>query len=159
MAGLHVKNQRVALADQAYIVSDNITSGLMGLAYSALTSEYVGTNTSLDNQNVTGTAPGDQEPYSPIVQTMIAEGLNPAVFSLAMERAKDKTALSSPGGYIAFGGLPPVAFDPIFSSTPLEIVSFPLNPCGPRSYSCIRHCTSGSYVITNTCATFAVRVL
>jgi len=127
LAGIHVKNQMVGLVDLVQIpgpVLDNITSGILGMAYSSVTSAFIGNNGTLDNRTI-GTAPGDRSPYSAIFETMATEGLTPALWSLALERPKPNYGLSSPGGYIAFGGLPPVAFDPIFSSTPIEIVSAP----------------------------------
>ena len=96
----------------------------MGLAYSAITSAFVGTDPAIDDANVTGSAPGDQELYSPVVQSMISENLLDApLFSLAFERSAD-TDYTVAGGYIAFGGLPPVAvFEEHFTSTPILIVS------------------------------------
>lgn len=103
-----VTHQEVALVKKAYWNGDSMTSGLMGLAYSSITDAFVGNDPTIDNPNITGTAPGDQEPYSPVVQTMIAQGLNPPLFTLALERSSDLND-NVPGGYIAFGGLPPVS--------------------------------------------------
>jgi len=95
----------------------------MGLAYSALTSAFEGTDPTKDNQNVTGTAPGDHIVYSPIIETMIAQGMNPPIFSMALQRSLNEAA-NVPGGYIAFGGLPPVNVDPSdFVTTPILAVS------------------------------------
>lgn len=140
-----VKHQTVALVNEAYWIGDGITSGLMGLAYSALTSAFAGDNLTVDNFNVTGTAPGDQELYSPVVQTMIAQGLNPPLFTLALERSSDLND-NAPGGYIAFGGIPPVSgtigsfFDtPIliheyFAYPPLEAVNRSFYSILPDAY-------------------------
>lgn len=122
IAGIKVQNTQVALVTRAYWNGDGLTSGLMGLGYSALTSAFIGTDPSIDNPNVTGSAPGDVSPYSPVVQSMIAQGLNPPVFSLALQRSQTDGA-NTPGGYVAFGGLPPVSFDPVFVTVPIEIVS------------------------------------
>jgi hypothetical protein len=61
----------------------------MGLGYPGLTSDFVG---------------GVRKQYNPIFTTMYEAGLSSAMFSMALERGTN-------GGYIAFGGLPPVAYD------------------------------------------------
>jgi hypothetical protein len=83
----------------------------MGLAYESLTSAYSGTNPADDSSS-------NQDEYSPVFQTMVSEGLTSASFSLALERGT--------GGYIAFGGLPPVSGisnSTTFTSTPIEYLS------------------------------------
>jgi len=40
----HVPKQEVALVNKAHWDGDGITSGLLGLAYSTITSPYIGTN-------------------------------------------------------------------------------------------------------------------
>lgn len=109
VAGLTVTKQEAALGTEAYWVGDSTSSGLMGLAYESLTSAYSGTNPADDSS-------ADRDEYSPIFQTMVSEGLTSASFSLAIERGT--------GGYIAFGGLPPVTLsDATFTSTPIEYLS------------------------------------
>ena len=125
VGGLHIENLEIALVNKAYWNGDGQTSGLMRVAYSALTSAYIGTNLMADNFNNTGNATGDQTPYSPIFQIMISVGLMPPLLRLTLERSKG-ISKESAGGYIAFGGLPPVAFHPVFASTPIEIVGSPL---------------------------------
>lgn len=44
IGSIHVPKQEVALVNQAYWEGDGITSGLLGLAYSTITSAYIGTN-------------------------------------------------------------------------------------------------------------------
>jgi len=80
----------------------------MGLAYEALTSAFAGTNPSQDSQ---------QDAYSPLFQTMVSQGLSSGSFSLALERGN--------GGYIAFGGLPPVSgvSSSNLVSTPIQYLS------------------------------------
>jgi hypothetical protein len=128
IAGLQVKNQEIGLVNSAYRLDGRYSSGILGLAFAARTSAYVGTDSSIDNRTVAGTAPGERQFYSPIVETMIAQGLHPPVFSLALQRpaVKNTTAVTDneAGGYISFGGLPPVNVNPLsFVSTPLLIVS------------------------------------
>jgi len=61
----------------------------MGLAMGGLTSDFVN---------------GKRVPYNPIFTTMYKAGLSSASFSMAIQRGTN-------GGYIAFGGLPPVKYD------------------------------------------------
>lgn len=108
VAGITVENQTVALVDIAVWTGDGVTSGLMGLAYPALTGEFNGTSDTTDNFNYT------QIEYDPIFTTMSKQGV-PPVFSIAQQRDTDQ-------GYIAFGGLPPVRTTGPFASTPILIV-------------------------------------
>jgi hypothetical protein len=72
---------------------------------------------------------------------MITQGLNPPIFSMALQRSPE-TGNNIPGGYIAFGGLPPVAVDPAaFVSTPILINQFegyPANEATNRSFYTIK---------------------
>jgi len=118
IAGINVRNQEIALVDRSYFQGDDVVSGLLGLAYSAMTTAYVSTDSGLDDRNITGSALDIRVPYSSLVTSMIAQGLNPPFFSLSLTRPTSNN--SSAGGYLTFGGLPPVAIDPAaFASTPL----------------------------------------
>lgn len=91
VAGLHVKNQTVALANSTLWEGNNITSGILGLAYPSLTNAYEGSF-------------GDHEPeyklqYSPVLANMVDQGLVENYFSIAISRNSDD-------GVIAFGGVP-----------------------------------------------------
>jgi len=44
IGSIHVPKQEVALVNKAHWDGDGITSGLLGLAYSTITSAYIGTN-------------------------------------------------------------------------------------------------------------------
>lgn len=105
VAGITVDHQEVALVNYSYWFGDEVTSGLMGLAYPLLTSAYEGTNASAD-------ALDTQVEYNPIITTLIDDGLIDPVFSLALERNSDS-------GYLALGGLPPVNCTGSFASTPI----------------------------------------
>ena len=86
-----VKNQTVALPNSTYWYGDNVTSGIIGLAYSSLTNAYVG---DLDQHSSIY-----QVPYMPIFTSMVQQGLIPGTFSIAISR-------NSSGGMIGWGGIP-----------------------------------------------------
>lgn len=109
VAGITVEHQEVALVNYTYWFGDNVTSGLMGLAYPRLTSAFVGTNSSVNDLD-------KQVPYNPVMTSMIEQRLIEPVFSLALERDSDN-------GYLALGGLPPVNHTGPFASTPILMVS------------------------------------
>jgi hypothetical protein len=86
----------------------------MGLAYSGLTSEFQGTDPQKDRSS-------SKNPYDPIFTTMYQDGLSSSMFSMAIER----DAQGSAGGYIAFGGLPPVSYAGDFAATPIQVTTSP----------------------------------
>lgn len=108
VAGITVDHQEVALVNYSYWFGDEVTSGLMGLAYPLLTSAYEGNDPDEDSTQVE---------YNPIITTMISDGLIDPVFSLALDRNSDS-------GYLALGGLPPVNYTGDFATTPILMVSF-----------------------------------
>jgi hypothetical protein len=110
IAGITVPQQPVALGTYAYWNGDNTASGLLGLAFSAITSFYTG------DENTKG---GDKAPYDPIFTSMWKKGLSAPVFSIAIQEGK--------GGYIGFGGLPPVNYVNDFASAPIEMINVRLN--------------------------------
>lgn len=109
VAGVTVEKQEVALVNYTYWFGDSVTSGLMGLAYSRLTSAFVGTNSSVNDED-------KQVPYDPIMTTMVKRGLIEPMFSLVLDR-------DSEHGYLALGGLPPVNHTGTFATTPILMVS------------------------------------
>lgn len=111
VAGVTVEKQEVALVNYTYWFGDSVTSGLMGLAYPRLTSAFVGTNASVNDDD-------KQVPYDPIMTTMIKRGLIEPMFSLVLDR-------DSENGYLALGGLPPVNHTGTFATTPILMVSCP----------------------------------
>lgn len=113
LAGITVKDQEVALVNYAYWEGDNVTSGLIGMAYPSLTSAFAGTNPAVDNTNTT------EIEYSPFITSAINQSLISPMFSLALERGASGAA---DGGYVALGGLPPVTYTHDFVSTPIKII-------------------------------------
>lgn len=101
-AGISVPSAHVNLVNEAFWTGDNVTSGVIGLAYPYLTSQYAGTDPDKD-------VVGKQIPYKPFFTTMYENTNVPPVFSLALERKPGSYGLLA-GGKIAFGGLPPVNY-------------------------------------------------
>jgi hypothetical protein len=111
---------------------------LVGLAFPAITSAFAGTNASADNLTDDGTAPGDHEIYSSLINTIFfVENLTSPQFSLALSRDESNTSF---GGVIAIGGYPDPS-DPIinatgdFASTAIQFLSADfLAPGSPPTY-------------------------
>ncbi|KAI9663963.1 MAG: hypothetical protein M1821_007454 [Bathelium mastoideum] len=123
VAGITVPHQEVALVNYAFWEGDGVSSGLLGLAFPALTSAFAGNDPANDNTT-------DNIEYSPIFTSMVNQSLLDAPeFSLAIERAP------SAGGYIAFGGLPNISFTQDFTSTPIDIVNLVDEPNDATQYS------------------------
>lgn len=74
---------------------DNFTSGLVGLAFPALTSAFSGSDPDQDQT-------GLQISYNPVITTMVKDRLIVPLFSIALSRS---TSINS-GGTLALGGLP-----------------------------------------------------
>jgi hypothetical protein len=125
-AGITVSKQQVSLANLAAWNGDGVTSGLVGLAFPAITSAFAGTNASADNFTEDGTAPGDHEIYSPLINTIFfVENLTRPQFSLALSRDESNTSY---GGVLAIGGypnphLPTINATGAFTSTPIELLA------------------------------------
>lgn len=119
LANLTVR-QQVAVASEAYWFGTGYDSGLMGLAYPLITSEYPGDDPSLDT-------PTNSIQYDPIMTTMFKQHpeIEP-IFSLSLQRSPSINSIVSFGGYIALGGLPPVKNTSSFVTTPLVVWQAPL---------------------------------
>ncbi|CAF9936234.1 MAG: hypothetical protein ALECFALPRED_006738 [Alectoria fallacina] len=114
IAGITVKNQQVAVVDFAAWFGDGVSSGLIGFAFPSITSQYAGTNPTLDTTT--------NIPYNPVFTNMYEEGLVAPLFSLAIERSSLMSG-TVPDGLLAIGGLPPVRFSPIFASAPFQLLT------------------------------------
>lgn len=91
VAGVRVENQTVALANSTLWAGNNVTSGVLGLAYPSITSAYGGSF-------------GDHEPYferryAPVFANMVNRGLVDDFFGIALGR-------NASDGVISFGGVP-----------------------------------------------------
>jgi len=94
LAGISV-NQQIAVVDKAAWFGDSFTSGLVGLAYPAITSAYNGTDPTKDS-------PKSTIRYNPIFTTMWQNKIVSSIFSIALTRSTKVNA----GGILAIGGLP-----------------------------------------------------
>ncbi|KAI1139481.1 acid protease [Hypoxylon sp. FL0543] len=93
-AGVTVLDQEVAVASQGTWRGNNVTSGVLGLAYPSLTSAYWGNDLNDDSQYLSVT-------YSPLFTSMVTNGLVAPYWVIAMAR-------NSSLGSISVGGMPPV---------------------------------------------------
>ncbi|OJJ69568.1 hypothetical protein ASPBRDRAFT_131051 [Aspergillus brasiliensis CBS 101740] len=108
---IEVPSQQLAVVEYSAWFGDNSSSGILGLAYPALTFAYPGTNVSADRQ-------ANRFNYNPVFTTMYEAGLVSPVFSLAVSRDTESA------GYLAFGGLPPATPKATsFVSTPIETLT------------------------------------
>jgi len=112
VGGINVRNQQIVLVDEASYLGDGVTSGVLALGYSV-------TGQIFTSDNTNDWYPGSpaQKRYDPVFATMVKQGLNPSIFSLAMDKAAGT-------GYLAFGGLPPVSHNSDFGKTSIRIVSY-----------------------------------
>ena len=109
IAGLTVKRQQIALVNTTTWSGGGVVSGLLGLAYPAVTKAFASSSAIHDIGS-----PGHRV-YDPIFTTMHKQGVTAPVFSVAMD-GRNGT------GWLAFGGIPPVDYVGEFSSTPIRKV-------------------------------------
>lgn len=127
LANITVDRQEIGVVDYAYWEGDSVTSGLVGLAYAALTAAYNGTNPAADNPAVAS----DYDEYNPIFTTMYTDGKVAPLFTLILRRGNASSTL-------AIGGLPPsnTTYDEDdFTVTPIEIIELIEDPLAKTQYS------------------------
>ncbi|KAI9155353.1 aspartic-type endopeptidase [Paramyrothecium foliicola] len=90
--GLSVAEQQVGLANATYWHGNNVTVGILGLAYPSLTSAYFG--------DIGDEAEWNAVTYTPFFTSAIIQGAIDPVFSVAIMK-------NSTDGVLAWGGLPP----------------------------------------------------
>ena len=113
--GLGVSGQQVGLANATHWRGNNVTSGILGLAYPALTSAYYG--------KIGDEAPWNTVTYPPFLTNAISQGSIDPTFSVAIIK-------NSTDGVLAWGGLPPVSYDKTsVASTELIIVRYDVLVC------------------------------
>lgn len=115
LAGVTVSNQTIGVVSVASWNGDGTSSGLVGLAYPALTSAFNGTNVTADSRS-------SQIEYSPLFTSMYEQGHVESLFTLTLERGNGNSTL-------AIGGLPPAqpGFENL-SFTTVDIEVMQLNP-------------------------------
>lgn len=91
VGGIQVTNQTVALANDTFWNGNNVTSGILGLAYPSITNAYVGPFGEHSSWY--------QMEYPPVFSNMVSQGLVDNFFSIAISR-------DAPGGILGFGGVP-----------------------------------------------------
>lgn len=107
--GLSVSEQQVGLVNKTYWRGDDLTVGILGLAYPSITSAYYG--------EIGEESPLNRIPYTPFFTSAIAQGAIDPVFSIALAR-------NSSGGLLGWGGIPPVPWKTeTFARTDLIVVS------------------------------------
>ncbi|KAE9373408.1 acid protease [Stipitochalara longipes BDJ] len=127
LAGVTIPKQEVGIASSLTSPGDGYSSGLLGLAYPAITSAHPGTT--IDNT----TFLYNRVPYNPVVFNMAAAGLIEPFFSLAIERTPFNSPIG-PGGFFALGEVAPVAHAPLWARTPVVILpQIPINVTGNKS--------------------------
>lgn len=94
--GMAVSQTQVGLANRTYWHGNNITSGILGLAYPSLTSAFFGP--------IGDEAPWNTVTYPPFLTTAISQGVMEPTFSVAILK-------NSSDGVLAWGGTPPIPYD------------------------------------------------
>ncbi|GKU04784.1 acid proteinase [Fusarium langsethiae] len=108
--GVPVSGQQVGLASRAYWHGDNVTVGVLGLAYPSLTSAYIG-----DPSDQVDDSEWNSYPYTPWLTSAFSQGLIDPVFSVTIDR-------NTSDGVLSWGALPPMHWHPrSFASTDLII--------------------------------------
>lgn len=116
LGNITVKRQEAGLANTTYWYGNNVTSGVLGLAYPSLTNAYLGSG--YEHNWL------DEVSYSPIFTSMVNQGLVLPYFSMAINR-------NSSGGLIAWGGIPPVKGLDYSTAVSMDIIVV----CHIRSFS------------------------
>ncbi|KAK3396806.1 acid protease [Sordaria brevicollis] len=126
VGNITVRKQQVALAEKTFWFGNNLTSGLMGLAFPSLTNAYLGGMSGSSSGSGSGSGgsggddgedggdDGDSESggfgeghesynqlyYPPLFTSMVNQGSVPPLFSITIDR-------NASSGLLAWGGLPP----------------------------------------------------
>lgn len=108
--GVSVDKQQVGLANSTYWHGNNMTVGILGLAYPSITSAYYG--------DIGSEATWNAVTYTPFLTNAITQGSIEPVFSVALSK-------NSSDGVLAWGGLPPIDWQRgDYGATDLIIVRF-----------------------------------
>ncbi|KAJ7065390.1 aspartic peptidase domain-containing protein [Mycena amicta] len=112
--GLTVSQQEIGVPSLAAWNGDSVNSGLLGLAYSALTSVF-------NTTDPTKASRANHIPYDPFFLTAVKQGVvtNP-YFSIALDRGSGTNSTDPNLGYLAFGGIAPVKLDKTAVTLPVQ---------------------------------------
>lgn len=88
VGNLTVNRQQVCLANSTYWLGNNVTSGLLGMAFPSLTNAYLGDG---DDHEM-----GSAIQYSPFFTSLVEQGKIDPIFSLTIDR-------NSSSGILALG--------------------------------------------------------
>jgi hypothetical protein len=108
IAGLTVRNAQVGSVNGAFFSANN-ASGLLGMGFPVLTSEFPGTDPTKND-------PATVENYLPLFFKMVHQNLTSPMFSMAPDR-------NGSNGLLAFGGVPPVNTTGKTATAPILTVS------------------------------------
>ncbi|KAF2734428.1 acid protease [Polyplosphaeria fusca] len=108
IGGLQVR-QTIGVVEQGWWIGDQISSGLMGLAYPILASGHRDLN------------------YTSVVFSLFEDGTVPPVFSLALSRPTPDNPMA--GGFLALGGVPDTGNDAS------DFVTVPIKPVISTAYA------------------------
>lgn len=109
LGGITVPQQKFAYVNYAAWYGDGYSSGLVGFAYSTLTSAYSGTNPHNDQR-------GGTQMYNTLFTNMYNLSLTAPIFSLAIDRDPNN------GGVLALGGIPNIPHSPQWVSASIQSV-------------------------------------
>ncbi|KAI0344446.1 acid protease [Trametopsis cervina] len=118
VGGLTVTHQEIGLATAAAWEGDNVTAGLLGLAYPGLTDAYKGTDPDADGS-------ANNVVYNPFFFNAVEQkSVAAPYFSIALNRgtfAAETNATFDPNlGYLAFGGIAPVPVTSTAVTVPVQ---------------------------------------
>ena len=110
VAGVTVDHQEIALISKAFWRGDGVSSGILGFAFSSLTSAYRGSD-------LAGYSSANLVHYTNFIGNVVQQGKVDPSFSVVLARNGGQSQ-------VAIGGLPTIDFDHDFTSVPLEIYQF-----------------------------------
>lgn len=116
--GLTIEEQVIGVADKVTNPGDGNDSGIIGLAYPAITSSHPGTNYPNDSISYFE----NRVVYNPVFTNIYEQQLVEPFFSLALTRPP-VNASNADGGFLSLGTSPPVAHKAAFALAPVEILS------------------------------------
>ena len=122
VAGVTVNHQEIGIVEEAYYLGDGVTSGIIGFAYSALTSAYKGSNFGHDTSSAL-------IHYTNFIGNVVKQGKVNPEFSIILDR-------SGAGSELVLGGLPSGSSSNQFTTVPLLIYEYsPKAPIEGRKYT------------------------